>query len=82
MLVASWLFYRAERGKRDLPHERDELRPARLKRPTLIAFAFASGKNPFALYSDAAGAPGALLDQSGSIGINAGPAQAGFKVKF
>ena len=36
----------------------------RLKRPTLIAFAFASGKNPFALYSDAK-AYGALMDEVG-----------------
>jgi spermidine/putrescine transport system substrate-binding protein len=36
----------------------------RLKRPTLIAFAFAAGKNPFALYSDAK-AYGALMDDVG-----------------
>lgn len=36
----------------------------RLKRPTLIAFAFSMGKNPFALYSDAK-AYGALMDDVG-----------------
>lgn len=36
----------------------------RLKRPTLIAMAFASGKDPFALYSDAK-AYGALMDEMG-----------------
>jgi spermidine/putrescine transport system substrate-binding protein len=36
----------------------------RLKRPTLIAFAFASGKNPFALYNDPK-AYGALMDEMG-----------------
>ncbi|MBL8388781.1 MAG: extracellular solute-binding protein [Hydrogenophaga sp.] len=36
----------------------------RLKRPTLIAFAFAAGKNPFALYSDAK-AYAALMDDVG-----------------
>lgn len=36
----------------------------RLKRPTLIAMAFASGKDPFALYGDAK-AYGALMDEMG-----------------
>ena len=36
----------------------------RLKRPTLLAFAFASGKNPFALYKDAK-AYAALMDEVG-----------------
>jgi len=36
----------------------------RLKRPTLIAFAFASGKNPFALYNDSK-AYSALMDEVG-----------------
>ena len=36
----------------------------RLKRPTLLAFAFASGKDPFALYSDAK-AYTALMDEMG-----------------
>lgn len=36
----------------------------RLKRPTLIAFAFASGKNPFAAYNDPK-AYGALMDDVG-----------------
>jgi spermidine/putrescine transport system substrate-binding protein len=36
----------------------------RLKRPTLIAFAFASGKNPFAAYNDPK-AYGALMDEVG-----------------
>lgn len=36
----------------------------RLKRPTLLAFAFASGKNPFALYNDPK-AYSALMDQVG-----------------
>jgi spermidine/putrescine transport system substrate-binding protein len=36
----------------------------RLKRPTLIALAFADGKNPFALYNDAK-AYGALMDEVG-----------------
>jgi len=36
----------------------------RLKRPTLIAFAFASGKNPFAAYGDPK-AYGALMDEVG-----------------
>ena len=36
----------------------------RLKRPTLLAFAFASGKNPFALYNDPK-AYGALMDEVG-----------------
>jgi len=36
----------------------------RLKRPTLLAFAFASGKDPFALYGDAK-AYGALMDDVG-----------------
>lgn len=36
----------------------------RLKRPTLIAMAFASGKDPFALYNDAK-AYGALMDEMG-----------------
>jgi spermidine/putrescine transport system substrate-binding protein len=36
----------------------------RLKRPTLIAFAFASGKDPFALYNDPK-AYGALMDEMG-----------------
>ncbi|MDZ7938190.1 MAG: extracellular solute-binding protein [Rhodoferax sp.] len=36
----------------------------RLKRPTLLAFAFASGKNPFALYNDAK-AYSALMDEVG-----------------
>ena len=36
----------------------------RLKRPTLIAFAFASGKDPFALYSDPK-AYAALMDEVG-----------------
>jgi len=37
----------------------------RLKRPTLIAFAFAAGKDPFALYGDPK-AYGALMDQVGA----------------
>ncbi len=37
----------------------------RLKRPTLMAFAFASGKDPFALYGDSK-AYGALMDQVGA----------------
>jgi spermidine/putrescine transport system substrate-binding protein len=37
----------------------------RLKRPTLLAFAFASGKDPFALYSDAK-AYTALMDEMGA----------------
>ena len=36
----------------------------RLKRPTLLAFAFAAGKDPFALYGDAK-AYGALMDETG-----------------
>ena len=36
----------------------------RLKRPTLLAFAFASGKDPFALYKDPK-AYGALMDEVG-----------------
>jgi spermidine/putrescine transport system substrate-binding protein len=36
----------------------------RLKRPTLLAFAFAAGKDPFALYGDAK-AYGALMDEVG-----------------
>jgi len=36
----------------------------RLKRPTLLAFAFAAGKNPFALYGDAK-AYAALMDEVG-----------------
>jgi len=36
----------------------------RLKRPTLLAFAFADGKDPFALYGDAK-AYGALMDDVG-----------------
>lgn len=36
----------------------------RLKRPTLLAFAFASGKDPFALYNDPK-AYGALMDEVG-----------------
>jgi len=36
----------------------------RLKRPTLIAFAFAAGKDPFALYNDPK-AYGALMDEVG-----------------
>jgi spermidine/putrescine transport system substrate-binding protein len=36
----------------------------RLKRPTLLAFAFAAGKNPFALYNDPK-AYGALMDEVG-----------------
>lgn len=36
----------------------------RLKRPTLLAFAFASGKDPFALYGDPK-AYGALMDEVG-----------------
>jgi spermidine/putrescine transport system substrate-binding protein len=38
----------------------------RLKRPTLIAFAFAAGKNPFAAYSDAK-AYTALMDDVGKM---------------
>lgn len=41
----------------------------RLKRPTLIAFAFASGKNPFALYNDAKGYA-ALMNEVGQTLIN------------
>ena len=37
----------------------------RLKRPTLMAFAFASGKDPFALYGDLK-AYGALIDEVGA----------------
>jgi spermidine/putrescine transport system substrate-binding protein len=37
----------------------------RLKRPTLMAFAFAAGKDPFALYHDTK-AYGALMDQVGA----------------
>jgi spermidine/putrescine transport system substrate-binding protein len=37
----------------------------RLRRPTLMAFAFAAGKDPFALYSDPK-AYGALMDQVGA----------------
>jgi spermidine/putrescine transport system substrate-binding protein len=37
----------------------------RLKRPTLMAFAFAAGKDPFALYGDTK-AYGALMDQVGA----------------
>src|ERR1700733_11010382 len=37
----------------------------RLKRPTLLAFAFANGKDPFALYGDPK-AYGALMDQVGA----------------
>ncbi|MEP6548725.1 MAG: extracellular solute-binding protein [Gammaproteobacteria bacterium] len=37
----------------------------RLKRPTLMAFAFAAGKDPFALYADTK-AYGALMDQVGA----------------
>ena len=40
----------------------------RLKRPTLLAFAFASGKNPFALYNDPK-AYGALMDEVGKTMI-------------
>jgi spermidine/putrescine transport system substrate-binding protein len=36
----------------------------RLKRPTLLAFAFAAGKDPFALYADPK-AYGALMDETG-----------------
>jgi spermidine/putrescine transport system substrate-binding protein len=36
----------------------------RLKRPTLLAFAFASGKDPFALYNNPK-AYGALMDEVG-----------------
>ena len=36
----------------------------RLKRPTLLAFAFAAGKNPFALYNDAK-AYAALMEETG-----------------
>jgi len=36
----------------------------RLKRPTLLAFAFAAGKDPFALYGDAK-AYGALMEETG-----------------
>src|SRR5262245_13321034 len=38
----------------------------RLKRPTLLAFAFASGKDPFALYSDPK-AYAALMDEMGKV---------------
>ena len=41
----------------------------RLKRPTLLAFAFASGKDPFALYSDPK-AYGALMDDVGKTLID------------
>lgn len=44
----------------------------RLKRPTLIAFAFASGKDPFALYSDAK-AYGALMEEVGKTLIACKP---------
>jgi spermidine/putrescine transport system substrate-binding protein len=44
----------------------------RLKRPTLLAFAFASGKNPFALYNDAK-AYGALMDEVGKTLIACKP---------
>jgi spermidine/putrescine transport system substrate-binding protein len=37
----------------------------RLRRPTLMAFAFAAGKDPFALYGDPK-AYGALMDQVGA----------------
>jgi spermidine/putrescine transport system substrate-binding protein len=40
----------------------------RLKRPTLLAFAFASGKDPFALYKDPK-AYGALMDEVGKTMI-------------
>jgi spermidine/putrescine transport system substrate-binding protein len=40
----------------------------RLKRPTLLAFAFASGKDPFALYNDPK-AYGALMDEVGKTMI-------------
>jgi len=40
----------------------------RLKRPTLLAFAFASGKDPFALYSNPK-AYGALMDEVGKTVI-------------
>ncbi len=44
----------------------------RLKRPTLLAFAFASGKNPFALYNDPK-AYGALMDEVGKTLIACKP---------
>ena len=44
----------------------------RLKRPTLMAFAFASGKDPFALYGDPK-AYGALMDQVGAALIACKP---------
>jgi spermidine/putrescine transport system substrate-binding protein len=44
----------------------------RLKRPTLLAFAFASGKNPFALYNDAK-AYSALMDEVGKTLIACKP---------
>src|ERR1035437_5785614 len=40
----------------------------RLKRPTLLAFAFAAGRDPFALYNDAK-AYGALMDEVGKTMI-------------
>jgi spermidine/putrescine transport system substrate-binding protein len=44
----------------------------RLKRPTLLAFAFAAGKNPFALYADPK-AYGALMDEVGKTLIACKP---------
>ncbi|MGO8857180.1 MAG: extracellular solute-binding protein [Steroidobacteraceae bacterium] len=44
----------------------------RLRRPTLMAFAFASGKDPFALYGDPK-AYGALMDQVGATLIACKP---------
>lgn len=44
----------------------------RLKRPTLLAFAFASGKNPFALYNNPK-AYGALMDEVGKTLIACKP---------
>jgi len=44
----------------------------RLKRPTLLAFAFASGKDPFALYHDPK-AYGALMDEVGKTLIACKP---------
>jgi spermidine/putrescine transport system substrate-binding protein len=44
----------------------------RLKRPTLLAFAFASGKNPFALYNDAK-AYSAMMDEVGKTLIACKP---------
>jgi spermidine/putrescine transport system substrate-binding protein len=42
----------------------------RLKRPTLLAFAFASGKDPFALYNNPK-AYGALMDEVGKTSLPA-----------